>query len=36
MTVTLGNEYRGASELMHGGCSGPWTLRAEDVRSTVP
>ena len=32
MAVTFGQDYTGASELMHGGCSGPWTLQAEDVR----
>ena len=32
MAVTFGQDYTGASEMMHGGCSGPWTLKAEDVR----
>jgi hypothetical protein len=36
MTVTLGQSYDSASELMHGGCSGPWTLRANDIRQAVP
>ena len=36
MTVTLGQSYDTASELMHGGCSGPWVLRASDIRQTVP
>jgi hypothetical protein len=31
MTITFGNAYESASELMHGGCSGPWALRADDV-----
>jgi hypothetical protein len=31
MTITFGNAYESASELMHGGCSGPWVLRADDV-----
>jgi hypothetical protein len=26
MTVTLGQSYDSASELMHSGCSGPWTV----------
>jgi len=36
MTMTLGQAYDSASELMHGGCSGPWTVNDQDVRSTVP
>jgi hypothetical protein len=36
MTVTLGQSYDSASELMHGGCSGPWTVRANDIRQSVP
>ena len=32
MTITFGYAYESASELMHGGCSGPWVLRADDVR----
>ena len=36
MTVTLGQSYDSASELMHGGCSGPWTVRANDIRRAVP
>ena len=36
MTVTLGQSYDTASELMHGGCSGPWILRAKDIRRAVP
>jgi hypothetical protein len=36
MTMTLGQAYDSASELMHGGCSGPWTVSDRDVRSTVP
>jgi len=36
MTVTLGQSYESASELMHGGCSGPWIVRPADVRQAVP
>ena len=36
MTVTLGQSYEAASELMHGACSGPWTVSDQDVRNTVP
>ena len=31
LTVTFGYSYESASELMHGGCSGPWVLHADDV-----
>ena len=36
MTVTLGQAYDSASELMHGGCSGPWLVHPEDIRQAVP
>jgi hypothetical protein len=36
MVVTLGQSYDTASELMHGGCSGPWVVRPSDVRQAVP
>jgi len=36
MTVTLGQGYDSASEIMHGGCSGPWVLRSSDIRQAVP
>jgi hypothetical protein len=35
MTLTLGQAYDGASEIMHGGCSGPWTVKAKDIREAV-
>ena len=36
MTVTFGQSYDAASELMHGGCSGPWIVRPADIRQAVP
>jgi hypothetical protein len=36
MVVTFGQSYDSASELMHGGCSGPWTVRPSDIRQAVP
>jgi hypothetical protein len=36
MVVTAGQSYDSASELMHGGCSGPWIVRPSDVRQAVP
>jgi hypothetical protein len=36
MTVTLGQSYDSASEVLHGACSGPWTVSDQDVRNTVP
>ena len=36
MLVTLGQEYDGASQLMHGGCSGSWLLGPKDIRQAVP
>jgi hypothetical protein len=35
MTLTFGQSYEGASQVMHGGCAGPWTVEAEDVREAV-
>jgi hypothetical protein len=36
MTVTLGQAYDSASELMHGGCSGPWLVSPGGIRQAVP
>ena len=36
MLLTLGQSYEEASQLMHGACSGPWTLGANDMRSPAP
>lgn len=36
MLLTLGQDYDGASQLMHGGCSGPWTVTSRDIRQAVP
>ena len=36
MTLTLGQSYEQASQIMHGGCSGPWMLEASDLRQPVP
>ena len=36
LTLTLGQSYEEASKLMHGGCSGPWTVDASDIRQAVP
>jgi hypothetical protein len=36
MTLTLGQSYDSASELMHGGCSDPWIVRPADIRQAVP
>jgi hypothetical protein len=36
MIVTFGQAYDSASELMHGGCSGPWVLGPRDIRQAVP
>lgn len=36
MTVTLGQSHEAASQLMHGACSGPWAVEAQDVRKAVP
>jgi hypothetical protein len=36
MTLTLGQSYEEASQLMHGGCSGPWVVDAIDMRQPVP
>jgi hypothetical protein len=35
MTLTLGQSYEDASQLMHGGCGGLWIVDAEDVREAV-
>lgn len=35
MTVSLGQSYEDASQIMHGGCSGPWLVRASDIRGAV-
>lgn len=36
MTLTLGQSYEEASQLMHGGCSGPWVVGPIDIRQPVP
>ena len=36
LTITLGQASESASELMHGGCAGPWTVTAQDIRDAVP
>jgi hypothetical protein len=36
MTLTMGQSYEDASQLMHGGCSGPWIVRSRDIRQAVP
>jgi hypothetical protein len=36
MVVTFGHSYDDASLLMHGGCSGPWTVKADEIRNAVP
>ena len=35
MTLTFGMEYRTASTIMHGGCSGPWTASPQVVRNAA-
>jgi hypothetical protein len=35
MTLTLGQSYDSASELMHGGCSGPWKIGPREIREAV-
>lgn len=35
MTLTFGQTYEDASQMMHGGCAGPWTVETEDVREAV-
>lgn len=35
MTVSLGQSYEDASQIMHGGCSGPWIVRASDIRKAI-
>lgn len=32
MTVTFGYEYETASQIMHGGCSGPWLASPREIR----
>ena len=36
MTLTLGQSYEQASQIMHSGCSGPWVLQPSDLRQPVP
>jgi uncharacterized protein YceK len=36
MTLTFGQGYDTAAQLMTGGCGGPWTLQAQDIRDAVP
>jgi hypothetical protein len=35
LTLTLGQDYEGASRLMHGGCAGPWTVTTQEIRNAV-
>jgi hypothetical protein len=35
LTVTFGQAYDTAAELMNGGCSGPWTVQPADVRAAI-
>jgi hypothetical protein len=35
MTLTFGQDYEAASQLMHGGCSEPWTVKPQDIREAV-
>jgi len=35
LTVTFGQEYETVSEIMHGGCSGPWSVPAQEVRNAA-
>jgi hypothetical protein len=35
MLMTFGHAYEGASQMMHGACSGPWSVRGEDIRNAV-
>lgn len=36
LTLTLGQSYEEASQIMHGGCSGPWVVGPVDIRQPVP
>ena len=33
--MTFGLEYEAASEIMHGGCSGPWFASPQEVRDAA-
>ena len=35
LTLTFGQDYEGPARLMHGGCAGPWTVGAQDIRNAV-
>ena len=35
LTATFGQEYETASEIMHGGCSGPWQVQPQEIRDAV-
>jgi hypothetical protein len=35
MALTFGHAYEGASAMMHGACSGPWTVTGQEVRNAV-
>jgi hypothetical protein len=35
LTLTFGQSYEDASQVMHGGCAGPWKVQAEDIRDAV-
>lgn len=36
MLVTFGQAYDSASEVLHGGCSGPWLVGPSEIRQAVP
>jgi hypothetical protein len=36
LTFTWGQSYEEASQIMHGGCSGPWIVRPSDIRQAIP
>jgi hypothetical protein len=36
LTMTWGQSYEEASQIMHGGCSEPWIVRPSDIRQAVP
>jgi hypothetical protein len=35
LTVTLGQVYDDASQIMHGGCAGPWTVKPDEIRDAA-
>jgi len=36
MLITFGQSYESASEVLHGACSGPWSLTPSDIRQAIP